>query len=262
LQHGFAALFPLLPRIAAADQSWRPIMRRQPTYCGFVSAVIVLLAVAPATAFAEEQKVQRSITVSATGAVYADPDQARISTGVISDAPTAREALSANSAAMKKVIAEMKAKGVEAKDIQTSSFNVEAVTAYGKDGQAPRITGYRVVNQVSVLARDLTKLGDTLDALVTAGANQASGLEFVVSTAESLKDDARKLAMENALRRAKLLATAGGAEIGDIMQISEDVVHEGPRPFAMARAAKAESVPIEAGTSMLEARVTATWALK
>lgn len=237
-------------------------MRRQTQIAALASALIALLASLPATVRAEDAKMQRSITVSATGEIGADPDQARINTGVVSEAPTARDALRANTEAMKKVIADMKARGVEAKDIQTSSFNVDAITAYGKDGQAPKITGYRVTNQVSVLVRDLAKLGDTLDALVTAGANQASGLEFVVSTEETLKDDARKIAMDNALRRAKLLASAGGADVGDVLQISEDVVHQGPRPFAMARAAKAESVPIEAGTSMLQARVTVTWALK
>lgn len=239
-------------------------MRRQtPTpLANLASLSLALLLALPFSALAEESRMQRLITVSATGEVGADPDQARINTGVVSEAPTARDALTANTEAMKKVIADMKTKGVDAKDIQTSSFSVDAMTVYGKDGQAPRITGYRVTNQVAVLVRDLAKLGDTLDALVTAGANQASGLEFIVSASETLKDEARKIAMDNALRRAKLLAGAGGAEVGDILQISEDVVQQGPRPFAMARAAKAESVPIEAGTTTLEARVTVTWALK
>ncbi|MGQ0456183.1 MAG: SIMPL domain-containing protein [Hyphomicrobium sp.] len=236
-------------------------MRRWMTFQAATIAALLLAAMAP-RANAEETKMQRSITVSASGMAFAEPDQARITTGVVSEAPTAREALNANTAAMQKAIAEMKAKGVDAKDIQTSSFNVEPITVYGKEGQAPRITGYRVTNQVALLVRDLKKLGEVLDHLVTAGANQASGLEFEVSKAETLKDEARKEAMVNASRRAKLLAEAGGATIGDVIQISEDVAYQGPRPFAMARAAKAESVPIEAGTSTLEARVTVTWALK
>ncbi len=220
------------------------------------------MAAASPQATGEEAKVQRSITVSATGEAYAEPDQARVTSGVMTEAPTAREALTKNSAAMQKVIAELKASGVDAKDIQTSTFNVEPITAYGKEGQPPRVTGYRASNQVALMVRDLAKLGDVLDQLVEAGANQASGLEFEVSKAETLKDTARKDAMANALRRAKLLAEASGAEVGDVMQISEEITHQGPRPFAAARMAKAESVPIEAGTTTLEARVTVTWALK
>ena len=89
-----------------------------------------------------------------------------------------------------------------------------------------------------------------------------NGLSFDVSKAETLKDEARKQAIENALRRAKLLASAAGAEVGEVIAISEEVAHGGPRPFAMARAAKADLVPIEGGSETLEARVTVTWALK
>ncbi|MFN0219493.1 MAG: SIMPL domain-containing protein [Hyphomicrobium sp.] len=236
-------------------------MRRSMTI--FAATIFSALMAASATmSHAEEAKMQRSITVSASGTASAEPDQARINTGVVSEAPTARDALSANSAAMQKAITELKSKGIDAKDIQTSAFNVEPITVYGKDGQAPRITGYRVTNQVSVLVRDLKKLGEILDHLVTAGANQASSLQFEVSKEETLKDEARKEAMANALRRAKLLAEAGGAEVGEVLQISEEVSYQGPRPFATTRMAKAESVPIETGTSTLEARVTVTWALK
>ena len=83
-------------------------------------------------ATAEEKAMERTVTVSASGQVSAEPDQARITTGVVSEAATASEALAKNTDAMKKVIAELKGKGIEAKDIQTSSFNVEPVVVYTK----------------------------------------------------------------------------------------------------------------------------------
>ena len=91
-----------------------------------------------------------------------------------------------------------------------------------------------------------------------------NGIAFEVSKAETLKDDARKEAMANALRRAKLFAVAGGAELGEIVQISEDVTYTGPQPvmFGRAKTMSAEAVPVERGSQMLEARVTATWKLK
>ncbi|MBX9683750.1 MAG: SIMPL domain-containing protein [Hyphomicrobium sp.] len=227
-----------------------------------LSLATVLCAAQSFALKAEETPMQRMITVSATATISAKPDQARISSGVVSEAPSAREALSKNTELMKKVIAGLKTGGIDADDIQTSSFSVEPITVYGKDGVAPRISGYRVANQVGVLVRDLAKLGDVLDQLVTVGANQVGGLSFDVSKAETLKDEARKEAMVVALRRATLLAEAGGAALGPVLQIAEDVVIDGPRPFATARIAKAEAVPIESGTSTLEARVTVIYALK
>ncbi len=95
------------------------------------------------------------------------------------------------------------------------------------------------------------------------GANQVGGIEFLVSAAETLKDEARKVAMQNALRRAKLFAAAGGAEVGEIIAIAEDMAAPPSRPVMMARAAmSADAVPIERGTQSLEVRVNVTWALK
>ena len=229
-----------------------------------IAAVALLLAAASTPVAAEEKPMDRTVTVSATGTVSAEPDEATISTGVTSEAKTAREALAKNTDAMKKVIAELKAKGVEPKDIQTTQFNVEPVYVYPQEGKPPNITGYRVTNAVGMRVRKLDSLGDVLDQLVTVGANQMNGISFEVSKAETLKDDARKEAMANALRRAKLFASAGGAELGEIVQISEDVTYAGPQPvmFGRAKAMSAEAVPVERGSQMLEARVTATWKLK
>jgi uncharacterized protein YggE len=98
--------------------------------------------------------------------------------------------------------------------------------------------------------------------MISAGANETQGLSFEVSNADSLKDKAREDAMDKALRRAKLLAAAAGAQVGAVMRITEETTSNGSVPYATARFAKAESVPIERGTSTLEARVTVTWALK
>jgi uncharacterized protein YggE len=211
---------------------------------------------------AEEKPMDRLITVSATGYAYAEPDQARLSTGVAAEADTAQAALSANSELMKKVVAGLKDAGVDAKDIQTSNISVEPRYTNPRDGEAPVINGYRVSNQVGILVRDLKSLGGLLDTLIGLGANQMSGLTFEVSKAETLKDDARKEAVANARRRAELLATAAGAEVGEVVQIAEEVGYGGPRPMAMSSRAKADFVPVEAGTETLEARVTITWKLK
>lgn len=223
--------------------------------------LVLTLPALAVPSLAQEKPMDRTVTVSATGEVAADPDVARISSGVSSEAKTAREALDRNSATMKKLIEGLKAAGVDAKDIQTSSFHIEPRYTDPREGEAPAVNGYRVSNQVEIRARNLSKLGELLDQLVTLGANQMGGLSFEVSKAETLKDEARKAAVANARRRAELYAAAAGAAVGEVIAISEDVVHAGPRPYAKAAMA-VQSVPIEAGSETLEARVTVTWALK
>lgn len=222
-------------------------------------AALVLLAASPAGA--EDISEQRRITVSASGSVAAVPDQARISGGVTTEAATAKEALAQNSAAMAKVIGGLKESGIEAKDIQTTSLRVEPRYTRAKEGEAPKIDGYRVTNQVEITARDLDKLGEVLDQLVSLGVNEMGGLSFEVSKAETLRDEARKEAVANARRRAELLAAGAGVELGEVLKIDEGS-DLGPRPMPLARAMKMESVPIERGTETLTAEVTVTWALK
>jgi uncharacterized protein len=239
---------------------------RLPLLAALIAATATLLGASFSPVSAEDKPMERTVTVTASGTVSAEPDEAAIATGVTTEAKTARDAVSNNSAAMKKVITELlKTQAIEAKDVQTTQFSVEPVYVYPQEGKPPVITGYRVHNMLSVRVRKLDKLGEVLDQLVTAGANQMSGISFDVSKAETLKDEARKDAMGNAHRRAKLFAAAGGAELGEIVQISEDVSGFAPQPVMFGRAknmAAEASVPVERGSQQLEARVTATWKLK
>ncbi len=204
----------------------------------------------------------RSVTVQASASVNAAPDIARIRAGVRSEAETAADALAANSQNMTNVIDGLKAMGIEAKDIQTSNFNVSPKYAHHRDGRAPEITGYQATNEVNVLVRDLKSMGGVLDKLVGLGANQIHGLQFDVSKAEELADEARREAVANARRRAGLFAKAANAEVGDVLEIREGGAPSFSRGPMLEAAASRMAAPIEPGEQALSASVTVTWELK
>ena len=225
---------------------------------------MVLSVLDPVKAEDKAKMFERTVSVSATGSVTADPDLAAISTGVQTEGDTARDALSRNNVAMTKLIDGLKTLGLSAKDIQTSGLNVSPRYQNYRDGRPPTINGYQAVNQVRIVVRDIKRIGEVLDQTVTLGANQMGGISFDVSTAEVLRDEARKVAMANALRRARLYAAAAGAEVGPVLSIAEDVRVAGPHPMVMGRAAMTAdaSVPVEPGSQRLEAVVHVTYALK
>jgi uncharacterized protein YggE len=239
-------------------------MHRLPGVIEMAAALIAAATLSSSGAVAAEPQAQlRTISISAVGSVVAEPDMARITTGVVSESETAQDAVAKNSASMRKVIDGLKAAGIEAKDIQTSGFSVQPRYQYFKDGRPPAITGYTASNQVRIVVRDLNKVGEILDRALSLGSNQIQGISFEVSKAEALKDEARREAFANALRRAQLYAQAAGAQIGQVFSISEEVMGGGPRPAMMARAAPApESVPVERGSQELQVRVDVTWELK
>ena len=230
-------------------------------------ALLLFVALAPLQALpslAHDQPDKRTISLAATGAVRTTPDKVDISTGVTSEGQTARAALDKNTQAMTQVVEGLTAAGIEPKDIQTTNFSVSPVYEQRKEGQAPFITGYRVTNSVNITVRDLAKLGDILDKVVSVGANEISSIVFGVSEPEALKDEARRLAMRNAIANAKLYAETAGVELGPVLTISEDDSSYQPRfagaPAPMMELAKA--VPIEAGTAIVEVRLSVSWELR
>lgn len=212
---------------------------------------------------AQDKPRERTITITASGEVAAEPDLAVISTGVVSEAETARAALMTNSTAMRKVIDGLKTAGIAARDIRTSQLSIEPRYTSSTSGRASSIQGFRVTNRVTVTLRDMTKLGETLDQVSSLGANQMGGIQFMVSKAETLTDEARGQAMQNAIRRAQLYAKAAGADLGPVVTITEEVHAFRPYAGGVARTASAApAIPIEQGEQKLTVNVNVTWALK
>lgn len=228
-------------------------------------AAAILLSAAQIAAADDDRKP--AITMSGLGEVAAPPDTALVSTGVVTEAKTAREALDANNAAMEKVIAELKNAGIEARDLRTSNFSVQPQYYHpprDRNGasEPQRIVGYRVSNSLQVRVRNLARLGAILDVTVSQGANQLGGIAFSIDDPEALLAQARKKAMEDAIARARTYAEAAGVVLGRVMSISES---SGPRPLPMVarmRAEDAAAVPVEAGEHTVTAEVQVTWELR
>jgi uncharacterized protein YggE len=218
-----------------------------------------LLAAAPASA----EDDGPSITVTGTGRVSAAPDKAEVSAGVVTEAPRATDAVTANSAAMQKVFAALDAAGIERKHVQTSRFDVSPVYADGDPQRrtAPTITGYRATNQVSVAVLGTDKVGAVLDALVGAGANELGGISFGIAEPAPLLDAARRDAIADARRKAELYATAAGVQLGRVLHVDETGGGGPPIPIAYARMEAAAAPPIAAGQLELSSSVTVTFAI-
>lgn len=182
---------------------------------------------------------QSDIGVSGTGHVSVTPDTAIASIGVEITAPTLAEATKEASDKMTAVLAAIKAQGVDAKDIQTSSYNVFPITNQPKEGETPKITAYRVSNIVTVKVRKIADVGKVLDAAIEAGANSINSVLFTVDNPAQAQTDARTAAVKDAMAKAQTLAAAAGVKVGKITSISE--ITGGPIPFF--RSGAFESVP-------------------
>lgn len=229
-----------------------------------VAAGLILL---PAAAFAADA-APSTLTLSADGVVSAAPDTAIVSLGAVQEAETADAALTANNAAMNKMLAALKQAGVADKDIATSGFTIDPVIVYPpqkSDGtqEAPKITGYRVSNAVTVKLRDIAKAGGLLDKVIRVGANDVRGVGFTVDDQDSLMDQARVAALKTVETRAALYAKTAGFTLKRILSVSEGTQDHPPMPMMMAKAApQGDSVPLAAGEQDIRATVNVTWEIE
>ncbi len=203
-----------------------------------------------------------TITVSGNATVTLKADYAQVTVGVSTKAPTVEEASQKNTAAIHAVIAALTEAGVLEEDIATSNYSVNAEYDYSSMG-GQRLTGYNVSNQLNVTIRDMEHIGAILDKATAAGANTIYNIQFLSTKADAAMDEATAYAVQDAMRRAQLLADAAGLQLGSIVSITDTVTGYGgmPRTYksTMDSAAGNSILPDDASVS---ASVTIVFELK
>lgn len=203
------------------------------------------------------------LDIVATGEVTRVPDIVRISTGVVTQAPTASAAIAQNAERMAAVRAALKRAGIADRDIQTSSINLNPDYRHGEN-RAPQLIGYRASNEVSVRFRDIANTGRIIDALVAQGANQINGPMLGIEKPEEALDEARVAALRTARGRAEIYARAMGKRVARIVSVSESGGQFTPYPRPMMAEARmdAASTKIDPGEQTLSVSLSVSFELE
>jgi uncharacterized protein YggE len=234
------------------------------------AAVITLSSIAVTPALAQAVPAASAVIpdgalldVTATGKTTRVPDLATIRAGVVTQAPTAAQALGDNAQRMAGVLAALKKAGIEARDIATANVSLQPQYRY-EDNKPPVITGYQATNSVSIRFRDIAKSGPILDTLVAQGANQIEGPSLSLDQPDAALDEARVDAVKRARARAELYARAAGLSVSRILTISEGGEIAGPPPMPVYRmaAAKVADTVVMPGESDVTATITVRFLLK
>lgn len=233
-----------------------------------LSPFLALLALLPLAApvSAQDRPPVRTISIIGTGEVKAKPDIGIVTVGVIKRADTAAEALKQNNDAMTDIIALLQQAGVDAKDIQTTNFSVNPAYHYDNSNQQPpRIIGYDVSNQVTIIVRKLDAMGTILDSAVGRGSNQIHGIAFSIDDPRPLEDEARRRALVDAQRKARLYTEGAGITLGPIMSIFENPPSP-PIPLSVKaqrmEAAVDSAVPVAQGEQVVTVQISMSWEIR
>lgn len=207
--------------------------------------------------------VSRYITVVGVGEVSLVPDIANVNLGAEASAETVKEAKAEVDKQMDAILSTLKDLGIADKDIQTSSYSIylerEPVPVVSEGGESTQ-SHYRVSNTLQVTIRDIDTVGEVLDAVVEAGANQVYGVSFTVADDEAWQSKARAAAVANAKERATELAQLNGVELGDVLTVSEVIGSSLAPMVAYERAAGGAG--IAPGELQLSTQVQITFAIQ
>lgn len=185
-----------------------------------VSLVALILALATYAFYTMKQAKYLytgpvTISVVGEGEVMAVPDIGKFSFSVTASGTDATSAQSASASGMNAVLAFLKEKGVEEKDIKTEYYNMNPHYRYESapcmggvycpPGQQVE-DGFEVVQTVSVKVRNIDNSGALIAGVGDLGATNISGLQFTIDDTESLKAEARTKAIADAKEKAKVLS--------------------------------------------------------
>jgi len=225
-----------------------------------LTKIAVAIAMFAGLAAAEEKTPSKFVRVIGTSEVRVVPDRAVIEVGVEKQDPRASLAKHAEDAAARKILAALRANGIDEKDVQTTYLSLQQQSSYVKK---QRVYYFVASQTMSVTVRDISKLDTLLEALVRAGGNRIDSIEYEVSDLRKYRDQARDLAVKAAREKAEALAKALGQDIGRAQQVEEvpDLSYRYANPtsnvfYESAERAKAAGPSLAAGQKTISASVT------
>jgi uncharacterized protein YggE len=178
----------------------------------YAAIVVGLGVVLSACSAAGDGSAQRTVSVTGTGTARLTPDIVVVTLGVQTQDPRVATAVQGNNALASRVTEAIKAAGVAAADIQTSNFSVYSQQNFDPQG---------VNNTLTFTLRDVSKLGDLLQAALESGANSVQNVSYSVADPSEALDKARLEAIQDAHDQATQLAAATGGQLGPVYTLNE-----------------------------------------
>ena len=182
--------------------------------------LIMLMACSDTNIIVPDNAQSKGLHVSGTGVVKASPDIIRASIGVQTFNEEAETAVAINNEKVNAIFLALGEKGISRTDFETTSFNIYSQRDFRRD-PPDQIVGFQVSNIISVTIRNMSRVGEILQATIQAGANNISGINFTVEDTVKLKERARVKAVKDARKKAESIAETLGVKVGKVISLND-----------------------------------------
>lgn len=230
-----------------------------------ILTVLVTLASLPTVASGGDDPRPRTVIVSGSGEVAAEPDLAHVTLGVEAREPTLDEARTRVAATVERVLGLTRELRIDPKFVSATRVQIQPEYSWNDQDRKRVLLGYLVSRQVHVELRDLEQLGALLERAVDAGVNQMGDPALDSSRRKELEREAMSRAVEDARLNAEALAGAAGVRLGPVRSLN-GAASSPPMPMfraqvAMADAAAAPEASYQPGEMKFSASVNAEYDL-
>ena len=227
---------------------------------GAAAAITLLARPDPVRAAPAEPLPDAGVLVEGVGTATGTPDVLRVTVGVETTADSVARALQDADAAAQRVLEVLGDSDVPEEDVQT--VNVSIYPSYGENSE--RITGYLARHDLQVTLRDVAGAGSVIGAVADAAGDAAriQDISYALEDDAALQEQARADAFAAAQAKAEQYARLVGRELGDVVEVREQVAPAGPFPYAADQALTTESVPLQPGTTSVSVTAQVRWSLR
>jgi uncharacterized protein len=204
---------------------------------------------------------QAHLTVVGSGVAAGAPDQCQLQVALTCMTDDSAGALSTCAELASKAIAAIGEVDGAQCDVQTTGISVQDF--FDKSHQ--RVTAKVGTYELRITVRPIDSVGSTLTALgaVAGDALAVRGFQLGVRDPEPLRSEARRLAVEDAKRRAVELSSAAGVGLGSLLSLEDGAgsFPPSPRRATTMSFSTAADVPIHGGEVSASSSVTMTYAI-
>jgi hypothetical protein len=222
------------------------------------------------------------ISFDGTGEVSAAPDLATVNFTIREDATDVKNAQNKVTAKESVVLSFLEKSGIAQKDIKTESYNsypkyeyqnavcpqytpVSGSAIYCPSGKQVLI-GYEVSEYISVKIHDLAKAGEIVKGIGAVEISEISGPDFSIENEDQLKEQARKIAIDDAKAKAKTLSADLGVRLVRIVSFSENgnypIRYASKDMMVSATNAPTSTPALPTGENKITSNVTITYEIR
>ena len=179
--------------------------------------LLLSLLLFPVQAAAQDEAGR--IVVTGIGHASAPPDKAVIRIEVSHTDRRNDVAMQDLTAAVEAVLSAVRAHGIAEEDIETSSFSLTENWNYNEGART--FDGYEAESNLRIEVRQLSAIGSLITTLSSGAGVEIRGPFFELENEKSLRDEARRKAVQDGVATARLLAEAAGVTLGPPLLITD-----------------------------------------